>query len=380
MTRKPKPRPRRAPGTGSVFLRKRDGRWVAQLSSGPRGAQTFRTRLAADQDEAEAKLAELIAERDGLAAKAREPLTVGAYLESWVTEARGIRPTTRHGYQVVVKYHLTPAIGHIRLAELDPADVETMLADMDGTMAPKTLLNIHRVLRRALQQAVRTGRASRNVAAREFVDSPKVPVVEPRALTTAEIERLVAVLELEPRDRLEPLITTALGTGLRMGELLGLAWEDVDTKARLLWVRKELVYLGTKGKYDRGEPKTERSKRQVPLTDVVAAALDRQHDQLIAEGFVPVSSSPVFAAPTGLPLNGSWVTHHFYKLLVLAKIEPRVPFKVLRATFATRLFEAGVADPVISKLLGHNRVHTTKSYYLNVRDELARDAVNRLVG
>jgi len=347
--------PMRAQGTGSIYKRQADGKWVAQLSIGPRGQRRYVRRTCATKKAAGAALDEL--RQDGRTNRA--PMATGPYLESWVNEARDIRATTRKGYSSVIATHLVPTIGAIRLADLTAGDVESMLATLSPRLSPKSLRNVHAILRRALQQAVRTGRVERNVAAREFVDTPKVPIVEARALSQAEVTRLLAVL---PGDRIEALVITALGTGLRQGELLGLAWEDIDLVHGQLTVRQELVNLGD-GKYERQDPKTERSKRRVPLSAAVTAALAKQKERQIAEGFAPISTGPIFTNHRGQNLSGSWVTHHFYDLLAAAKIE-RIPFKNLRSTYSTRLFEAGVSDRQIADLMGHSRVSTTQKHYI----------------
>ncbi len=367
----PEMRAKRMPGEGSIYRRKSDGRWVAALSSGPRGGRVTSVRYARTKAAARILLDELKAGKP-------EPSTMltGAFLERWVNEVRDIRPTTRHGYRAVIDTHLLPTIGHIRLAELNPGHVETLLSQLTGTMRPKSLRNVHAVLRRALVFAVRSGLVTRNVAAREFVDTPDVPVDEPRALTGAQVDRLLAVAA---RDRLHALFVVAVDTGLRQGEILGLAWEDID--GGTIHVRKELVYLRgaapRTGRYDRAELKTPRSRRDVPLTQRAIDALAEHRERLIAAGFVPTSTGPVFVTPAGKPLSGSSVTHRFYDLLAEAGIE-RLPFKNLRTTFASRLAEREVAELTISTLMGHTRTHTTRKHYIAQAPEAAADAIARL--
>ena len=346
------------PGTGSIFRRKSDKRWVAQVSSGPRDNRRIWRRYAPlrdnTRDAAKRRLAELLADL----AVPRSEMAVGAYLERWVRDVRNIRPSTRHGYEVVVTHHLTPTIGAIPLGDLRPAHIETMLATLEPTMSAKSLRNVLVVLRRSLNQAVRAGLVARNVASPEFVDAPRVPLREPRALSAAEIRRFVDACR---GDRLEALYLTALGTGLRQGELLGLEWQDVDLAKGELRVRQELVRRD--GAYRVEAPKTDRSRRTVPLAAPLIRVLTEHRERLLAEGFTPVPTGPVFVNTTGGDLSGSWVTHHFYAVLERAGIA-RVPFKNLRTTFSSRLFEAGVADRVIADLLGHTRTRTTQQHYI----------------
>ena len=361
------------PGEGSIY--QSGGVWIAAISIGGRANRRYIRRKRRTKREAGEALDELVADRRAGIRPTKQ--TTGDYLTRWVADARNIRTTTRHGYEAVVTYHLVPALGHIRLTDLTPMDVERALARLAPAMSPKSLRNVHGVLRRALGQAVRAGLLSRNVASREFVDAPRVTLEEPRALSRDEVRRL---LNAARGDRLEALFVTAIGTGLRQGELLGLAWEDVDLEAGQLAVRRELVRRD--GRYMRDELKTDRSKRVVPIAPSIVAALRAHRERVIAEGFVPTSTGPVFTNRSGGALNGSWLTHRFYALLEQAGI-PRLPFKNLRTTFSSRLFEAGVPDRRIADLMGHARERTTQRHYIGTAGTSqtpALEAIEALVG
>jgi integrase len=340
-------------GSGSVYRER--GQWVAQLSVGPRGQRRYIRRTRATRRDALAALAELRAARTRTSPTR---LTLGAYLAEWVASVRNLRPETLRGYRNAIRDHVIPTIGDVRLVDLAPSDVERMLTVTSGRIGPKSLRNIHAVLRRALTMAVRQGLVTRNVAAREFVDPPRVPASEPRALSADEVRRL---LDEAKGDRLEALFVTAVGTGLRQGELLGLAWEDVDLDVGRISVRRELVRR--EGRYQRDELKTPQSRRAVPLPPAVVDALIAHRGRVIVEGFLPTATGPVFTNAKGEPLSGSWVTHHFYRLLNRASIE-RMAFHRLRATYSSRLAEAGVSDLDIARLLGHSRTHTAKKHYI----------------
>lgn len=362
------------PGSGSIF-QLADGRWVAQLSIGGRTQRRYLKRIRKTRREAAEALDQLRAAH--ATGQQLSRLTLGAYLEQWVRDARNLRPATRRGYAVVIRYHLVPTIGDIRLAVLTPLHVESMLATVGERLSPKSLRNVHAVLRRALGQAVRAGLVARNVASREFVDAPRVPVEEPRAMSADEVRRF---LTAAAGDRLEALFSLAIGTGLRQGELLGLAWEDVDLEQGRLHVRRELVRRG--GKYQRAELKTPRSRRVVPLAPSLVAALGAHRDRVIEAGFIPIGTGPVFTGTRGQPLSGSWLTHHFYDLLRAAGI-PRLPFKNLRTTFSSRLFEAGIPDRRLADLMGHTRTSTTHGHYIateGAAQDAAIAAVERLIG
>lgn len=351
-------------GDGSIY--RRDERtWVAQLSIGGRNGRRYVRRNARTRAEARVALDELKAEHR--AGVKRSRLTTGDYLERWVAEVRGIRPTTRSGYAAAVQYHLVPNIGHVRLFDLSPMDVESLLTRLAPTMSPKMLRNVHAVLRRALTHAVRFGLVARNVASRDYIDAPSAIPAEPEAFTRDEVRALLDALK---GDRLEALWTLAVGTGLRPSELLGLAWEDV-TDDRLT-VRHELIRLD--GRYVRGEPKTDRSRRTVPLAPELVYALHAHRERMIAEGFVPTATGPVFVNLTGGALNLSWVSHRHSALTRRIGIRP-LPFKNLRTTYGSRLFEAGVPSRRIADLMGHTRERTTQRHYIDTAGASGTDAV-----
>jgi len=262
-----------------------------------------------------------------------------------------------------------------------------MLARLGSLVAPKTSRNIHLVLRRALGQAVRAELIDRNPAAREYVDAPKVTLPEPDALTVDQIAKIRKVLQPEPepgsdskpaKHPLEAHVLVALGTGLRQGEQLGLAWEDLDLDGGILRVRKELARFD--GRYQRVEPKTPRSRRAVRLAPAVVDALRAHRERLVAAGFIPISTGPVFVNRDGMALSGSWLTHAWYRLLDEASVN-RKPWKILRATFASRLFAEGVPDRAIADLLGHTRTYVThRNYIASGESADAIEAIGRLIG
>lgn len=335
------------PGEGSVYRRASDGRWVATVSRGKRGDRTIVTVYRHSRAEALDALADLRRASGRLDRKT----TVSDYLERWLRDA-DVRDTTRRGYQAVIDTHLAP-IGHLRLAALTPSDVRSLMAGMTG--APKTRRNALVVLRRALREAVRAELVTRNVASPEYIDAPKVESREPEALSYAETD---AILALD--DPLRDAVVVALGTGLRQGEQLGLRWADIG--ADDLTVNRAIVRLD--GRSVASEPKTPTSIRSIPMTPEVRAAIERQRARLRAAGFVTVSTGPIFVDDDGAILTGSTITHRWYRLLERAGVA-RKPWKILRATFLSRLRDAGLDDADIGPLAGHAPgSRTTRRHYI----------------
>lgn len=251
-----------------------------------------------------------------------------------------------------------------------------------GVGTEKSVRNVLGVLRRALTFAVRDGLLERNVAGREYIEPVRVPRAEPRIFSAAELAAITAAAH---GDWLEALVVTAAGTGLRQGELLGLAWGDVDLDAGRLDVRRALRRVAgatrRSGHYVRDELKTVRSTRSVPLAPSIVAALTAHRARLIAAGFVPIASGPVFCSQRGSELSAGWVAHRFYAICATAGVA-RAPFKTLRATFASRLHDAGLPERRIQDLLGHKpESRVTQAHYIGAGDWVAgAAAVSEVVG
>jgi integrase len=375
------------PGEGSVY---RSGRWwIAQLSTGGRETRRYERRKRLTQREAAVALAEMQADRRAGVSRSRQ--TTGDYLVGWVADVRNIRPATRHGYATAIELHLLPTVGPIRLADLTPLDVEHALSGLAERMSPKHLRNVHAVLRKALSDARRMGLVARNVASREYIDAPRVPDREPEAFSEREIARLLTAARGE---WLEPALRLSIGTGIRQGELLGLAWEDIDYDGARLHVRRALRRIigptRREGQYVRDELKTgSRSRRVLPLALALLDALRAQEAQVRAVGFVPITTGPVFVTrpgradrPGGEPLHSAVLTHWLYEIEQRAGVR-RLAWKNLRTTFGSRLFEAGVPDRTIADWLGHRRTTTTHGHYIDTAngDQVrALAAVGALLG
>lgn len=168
-------------------------------------------------------------------------LTDSRLLEAWVRDTLPLSkraPRTVESYEAAVRLHLVPALGRVPLLKLSPARVQRFLRDeLDAGKGRRTVELSHAVLRIALGQADAWGLVPRNVA--KLVEGPGGRAAERRPFTLGEHTKL---LDAARSERLFPLVATGLGTGLRLSELLGLRWDDLDlVKARLL-VRTQLSW------------------------------------------------------------------------------------------------------------------------------------------
>src|SRR5919199_268167 len=253
---------KKANGEGSIYEHKRNGKKV-----GYRGAYTVYTAegpkrryvTGKTREEVRQKLTKAMADRDGGLIFDAGSLTVGEYLDRWLKDSvKGtVRQSTYEVYGHMIRPHIVPGLGRVKLKSLNPAHVRWFYREkLDAGLAPATVHKMHVVLHKALDQAIADGLIPRNVT-----DALKIPRIDREEINPLTAEEANRLLEAASGDRLESLYMLAIHTGLRQGELLALKWEDVDLERGMLRVRRTLTRAG--GKVSLGEPKTKKSRRSV---------------------------------------------------------------------------------------------------------------------
>lgn len=359
---------RRGHGEGSVYQRA-DGRWVAAVRL-PDGARRY--FYARTQREAIDKLrAAQRAVDDGLPLGDGR-LTVERFLQVWLESVRGaIRPSTYGVYELAAR-RLIPHIGRIKLAALAPADVQRAYAALQAQgLATSTVGQMHTVLRIALKQAVRWGLVGRNVT-----DLVRAPRPERREMRTITAEQLDALFAATKDDRYHALWVLLATTGLRLGEALGLRWDDVDLASGRLTVVRALQRQRGRG-MQFVEPKSAASRRTVFLSQVAVAALrahrSRQLEERLAAGPEWQETGLVFTTFRGTPLDAPWVCRRFHQALACAGLPP-VRLHDLRHTAATLLLAGGTHPKVVQEMLGHSSVAITLGTYSHTVPAMHRQA------
>jgi len=304
-------------------------------------------------------------------------MTVGTYLASWFSDVASprLRPATLRTYETNVRLHLVPGLGRKRLARLSPGDVRAFLADRRAAgLAPATVKQLHAILRSALQHAVREELLPRNVARLVVVSNG-----EPHRVDPLSVDEARALLAAARGDRLFPLWAVALSIGLRRGEALGLRWCDVDLVDGRVQVCQTLQRAG--GRLVLVPPKTERSRRSIPLPEVATAALSAHRAAMTSEadaqGRTLESDGLVFTTSIGTPLEPRNVNRSFTALLAKAGLR-HVRLHDLRHTCATLLLAQGVAPRVVMDTLGHSAIAVTMNTYSHVMPSLQREAAQRM--
>jgi integrase len=254
---------RRDKGEGSVYRRK-DGRCIGEYedANGKRRYVSGKTKT-----EVRAKLRKLLADRDEGIAYDSENLSVGGYLDRWLGAVKGsVRDRTWQRHEEVVRLHLKPTIGDVKLDNLNALQIQSMYSQkLNAGLSARSVEIIHVALHKALKQAVRWSLVPRNIA--EAVTPPRPPK---REITPLTQQQLRALLEAARNDELYALWVLACTTGMRNGELLALQWRDVDLEAGTLQVKRTIF----DGKVS--PPKTASGRRTIRLSKLAIAAL-REH-------------------------------------------------------------------------------------------------------
>lgn len=387
---------KRANGEGSIYKRESDGRYVGALSyedpaTGKNSRKVFygktraevRTRLR----EASDRLEEGQPVSDSKA-------TVSQWLQHWAATtlaASDRKESTRSLYRTLAAKHLMPEpFGALRLDKLKPSDIEALVLRLrartrqaraeDGgevevrALSDSTIRTTYTVLRSALDGAVRDGLLARNPAA--VIRRPGVERTEARHLSPAEVRRLLSAAE---SSRYHSALVVIAATGIRRGECLALRWADVDFDAGILKVRGTLSRIG--GKLTVTEPKTDRSRRVLPVSPVTAVLLTAQRKAQIAErlhaGSAWTDTGHVFTTESGQPVD----PRNLYRVVQTAAARAGlkdVGVHSLRHSAATAMLEAGVNIKAVSDLLGHSSVSITGDIYGHTSDDSARAAISKL--
>ncbi len=372
---------RRGHGEGALYKRKDAKgrtRWCAEVYIGvdAEGKRQVLRFSSLKQDEVSKWLTKTLNELHLGRAVWNSRESVGDFLDDWIAGKGNLSERVRLDYERIIRRHIKPAIGRIRLSRLAPADVRRLYAAKEHEgLSPSRVRQIHAVLRKALADAEKWGKVGRNAAA--LVDAPKVPDREMQALDVHQARAFVAAVKGDP---LEALYILALTTGMRQGELLGLKWSAIDWHNSLLSVQRSLARVTGKGLVLK-ENKTKKSRRAVELSPFALDALRRhaeRQDALHREaGASWQQTGLVFTNARGGALDPSNLLDRHYALLWAAGL-PRIRFHDLRHSAASILLAMGVNPKHVQELLGHTRISTTLDIYSHVQRPSHREAVLQL--
>ena len=370
---------KRKNGEGTVRLRK-DGRWEGRIVIGydENGLPKTKNVLAKTKGECIEKLKALkstITPDTPIKLKADMPF--GEWLDHWYETycKPNARPATQRTYEGYIRLYLHPRLGSIPLNKVTTSDIQQMCTWMmtearvdqkngEGGLSDSQVINCYSLCDRVLEKAVAEKLIVRNPA-----KGCKLPPNRPNEMKVLSREDMQKVLIQAKEENYYELFLLEFATGLRLGELMALQWDDVDLVTGELRINKQVNLVGSKLVIS--EPKTKAAVRTLILPPSVR--------KVLAEYKTKVNSRWLFPSPKkdDLPIIPSAVSRRLHTLLEHAGCE-QVRFHDLRHTFATNALAHGMDIKTLSTILGHVSSATTLNTYSHVTDEMRQRAAVKI--
>jgi integrase len=357
----------------------------------------FSENVTAKSDHgAERLLAKFITKVDSGDFKQGGTVTFRKFAEKWLTDYAEIElaPKTLFRYKQVLESRIFPAIGDKRLDKVKPLDLVEFYNKMrkehkffrysaDGPgaeetsagLSEKTIKTHHSLISAIYDKAIRWDVYKGDNPAKR-VDAPKPEKKKARCYDEAETQKL-----LETLDRLtgsevkyKAAAYLAIMTGARLGEIMGLEWQDVDFTKKTVEIRQTSQYLPGQGTFTK-QPKTELSKRKISVNDTLLTTLAQYREDQQEKGFLCRGTARLFVTWDGKPMHTYTMTDWFPIFLKKNGL-PALNFHGLRHTSATFLISRGMDIQTVAGRLGHSTSATTQniySHFLESKDRQAAD-------
>lgn len=402
---------KRAFGEGTIYENKKRNRWEGQFTFTDSSTGKRKRKLITGKTQKEVALRgkQFLQEiQDGLLPNA-DKLTLGEWLECWLTDY--IKPNVRiksyEKYEACINTYIRPKLGHVAIKKIKAPDVQRVLNELSTTggrsgkgLSSSTVRTTRRYLSMAFNKAIQVGILPRNVIS--ATTPPKLVKKEIKPLTKEQVAQLLTVAKsgeyffygMKQRRKLSSdneyntsvaymVVLIALSTGMRLGEVFGLKWTDINFDAKTISIQRALVSSNTQGMIFQA-PKTKVSKRQILLSDHLINELEKYqkkqtcYAELLGNKFIN-QQYLVFTNTWGNPVDTSnFTSRYFKKMLAQSKLDVTFSFHDLRHTHATLLLRQGVNIKVISERLGHSTITMTLDTYSHLMPDMQQTAVEAL--
>ena len=381
-----------AKGTGTIRKKTvtRNGKpytyWESRVTVGRdpgTGKQIQRSFTGKTQKEVREKMQAAAVEVNQGTYTAPSKLTVGQWLDIWQRDYLGsVKPMTALNYSQHIKNHIRPAMGAIKLDALDTPTIQklynSLSVEKDGRpgLSPKTVKNVHGVLHKALQQAVKVGYIRFNPA-----DACELPRMEKKEIKPLDDAAIAAFLQAIRGHRFEAVYLTMLFTGMRRGEVCGLTWDCVDLERGTILINKQLQNVaGKPGEFVLVSTKNSKGRTITAAASVVEVLkkhrTQQRLDQLRA-GPMWQETGFVFCNEIGERLSPNTVYHN-YKRLVASIGIPEARLHDLRHSYAVAALRAGDDIKTVQGNLGHHAAAFTLDVYGHVTEEMKKASADRM--
>lgn len=298
------------------------------------------------------------------------------YLQTWLEDKKmQVRPSTWKTYDWIARCYVIPHLGKMELSKIKPAVLQKFYHQLQNRQEPlgaRTVIQVHLLVKASLDRAVKWGLLPNNPA--NAVDAPRYRKKEMEVWSEDEVRRFLKVAE---QHRLYGAFHLAVTSGMRMGEILGLRWTDIDFNKRTLSVSQALS-KAEKG-YMMQEPKTKSGKRNIALSQSSMAILEQHKRKQAAEklraGSMYQDNGLVFASSVGTPIGARNFTRVYHTLRKKADVT-QINFHSIRHTHATLMLKQGVHPKIVSERLGHANISITLDTYSHVIPGLQQAAID----
>ena len=303
------------------------------------------------------------------------------WLDIWLDEyiKPSSKPLTYTTYQSRIETHIKPALGRIKLTALNATQIQAFYNDLlkNKKLQPKTIKNVHGILHKALQQALKLRYIGFNPA--DACELPRVEKADVKPLTESEIS---AFLDVIKKDSLKDLFTVALFTGMREGEICGLPWDAIDFKNGTITVRQQLCREKIKGgKHYIATTKNDKSRTLTPAPSVIDILRRVKREQMghhlkMGEAWMN-EYNLVFTDEAGRFIVPQTALKRFKA--AAAKIgRPDARFHDLRHTYAVTALQEGDDVKTVQQNLGHATASFTLDVYGHVSEKMKSESAARM--
>ena len=286
-----------------------------------------------------------------------------AWFDYWITDLKGssIRDKTKSDYKGIYTEHIKGFIGNMLLQDIKPLHCQHILNNMSEKYRISTIKATRNLLHNILQGAVDNDILLYNPV-KKNIKTEGIEIKDKRVLTKQEQKYF---LECMKKYSYYNQFAFLLQTGLRIGELRGLRWKDINFEERTMYIQRTMNH----GSYNVGKPKSKAGNRIVPLTQEAINILNNQREKNKLIKVIPMEFTEyVFLSKVGHPLPDS----SYYTVLINLCNKYNIKMfsmHSLRHTFATRCIESGMKPKTLQSILGHSNINMTMNLYVHSTEE-----------
>lgn len=350
------------------IYKRRDGRWEGRIAKGKNrnGTRQFQYFFGKTREETQKKMADIRRKSQNGCCF----LSITQLFNEWMRSIKHqVKESTAANYFLKAQKHILPAFGKMQVEALESADVYSFIElKQQSGLSNRYISDIIIVMKTLFKYAVRTYHIFNPMT---DIELPRKKSSDIKLLDSYEQDKLQQFIH-NHQNRASLGVALSMATGIRIGELCALQWEDIDFEKRILTVRKTIQRIQTphekrKTKLVITEPKSESSKRKIPIPECVVEFLKKFRGK--AKEFIVSGKNKPFEPRT--------MQYRFSKILKNAKL-PSVHFHALRHIFASNCIKLGFDVKSLSELLGHSSVEITLNRYVHSSFEQKREYMKRL--